>query len=302
MSIRWRRAALAAVLLVATGVVAPQRAVGDITTVSTDVARTGWAQDEPKLNPATVSGSEFGQLFSTAMPDGAQVYGQPIVVGGTLIAATEGNSVYGLDPTDGSIKWSQNFGSPWPASAINCGDLVPNIGITSTPVYDPGTNSVYFTTKVNDGVDVNHPHYYLHAIDPAGGAERDGWPVTIQGTPSNDPSTPFNAKTQLQRPGLLLMDGVVYIGFGSHCDKEDYRGYVAGVSTTTHTMTSLWTTESGAANQGSGIWQAGGGLASDGSGRIFASTGNGVTPPVGPGSSPPGTLSVTVTLYLISRV
>ncbi len=289
---RVKRAALAVVLLVVGAAAVQSPASGDISTVSTDVARTGWAKDQPKLTPAKISGSDFGQLFSTAV-DG-QVYGQPIVVGDTLIAATENDKVYGLNKTTGEIIWTKTVGKPWPASAINCGDLTPNIGVTSTPVYDPGTGSVFFTAKSNDGADVNHPHYYLHAIDPATGNERSGWPVTIQGAPSNDPSTPFNAKTVLQRPGLLLMDGVVYMGFGSHCDKEDYRGYVAGVSTTTHTITSMWTTEAGAANQGSGIWHAGGGLASDGSGRIFVSTGNGVTPPVGKGTKPPGTLSESV--------
>ena len=112
-----------------------------------------------------------------------------------------GNKVGRLDPGTGEIKWSRSVGTPWPVSAISCGDLVPNIGITSAPVYDSATDSVYFTAKVNDGVDVNHPHYYLHAVDPATGTERSGWPVTIQGSPSNDTSTPFNAKTVLQRPG-----------------------------------------------------------------------------------------------------
>jgi hypothetical protein len=283
---------LAVVLVVGTGAAVSRPASGDVTTVSRDVARTGWSPDEPKLTPAAVTSSSFGQLFSTAV-DG-QVYGQPLVVKGTLIAATENDKVYGLDPETGAIKWTRSVGPFWPASAISCGDLVPNIGITSAPVYDSDSDSVYFTAKVNDGADLNHPHYYLHAVDPATGAERSGWPVTIQGSPSNDSSKAFNPKTVLQRPGLLLMDGVVYMGFGSHCDKEDYRGYVAGVSTTTHSMTSLWTTEAGASNSGSGIWHAGGGIASDGAGRMFVSTGNGVTPPVGVGTKPPGTLSESV--------
>ena len=110
------------------------------------------------------------------------------------------------------MTWSRSVGPAWPASAIGCGDLVPNIGITSTPVYDPATGAVYFMAKVNDGPDADHPHFYLHSINPATGAERAGWPVTIQGSPTNDPGTTFNAKTAAQRPGLLLLDGVVYAG------------------------------------------------------------------------------------------
>src|SRR5205823_1702545 len=156
---------------------------------------------------------------------------------------TENDYIYGLNAADGSVKWSRSVGTPWPASAITCGDLAPNIGITSTPVYDKATGSVYFTSKVNDGPDVDHPHWYMHAVDPATGAERSGWPVTIAGAPTNDPSTPFTPKTQLQRAGLLLMNGVVYAGFGSHCDHGTYRGYIVGVSTTQAKMSGMWATE-----------------------------------------------------------
>ena len=216
------------------------------------------------------------------------------MVGGTVIVMTENNWIYGLNAATGVITWSRSVGPAWPASAIGCGDLVPNIGITSTPVYDPATNSVFFTSKVNDGPDADHPHFYFHAINPATGAERSGWPVTIQGSPSNDPTNTFNPKTAAQRPGLLLLDGVVYAGFASHCDYGPYVGYVAGFRTTTPTMTTLWSTEAGRTNGMAGIWQSGGGLVSDGPGRIFVSTGNGVSPPPGPGTSPPGTLAESV--------
>ncbi|WP_432839202.1 choice-of-anchor D domain-containing protein [Dactylosporangium sp. CA-092794] len=267
-------------------------AAADETTASVDTLRTGWDQNEPALGPSAVSAADFGQLFVTNL-DG-QVYAQPIVVAGTLIAATENNWIYGLNPQTGAILWSRNVGPAWPASAIGCGDLVPNIGITSTPVYDPATQAVYFTAKVNDGADANHPHFYMHAINPATGAERSGWPVTIQGSPSNDPSNTFNPKTAAQRPGLLLLDGVVYAGFASHCDYGPYVGYVAGVKTSTPAMSTLWSTEAGRSTGMGGIWQSGGGLVSDGPGRIIVSTGNGVSPAPGPGTSPPGTLAESV--------
>lgn len=274
------------------GVGSGSRAQADETTVSVDNLRTGWDQNEPNLSPANVTASNFGSLFSTQL-DG-QIYAQPLVAAGTLIVATENDKVYGLDPATGAIRWTDNAGPAWPASAIGCGDLTPNIGVTSTPVYDPASNAVYFTSKVNDGPDAQHPHWYMHAVDPGTGAEHAGFPVTIAGAPGNDPATPFDPETQLQRPGLLLLGGVIYAAFGSHCDFGPYRGYVVGVSTSTAKMTAMWTTEAGASNSGGGIWQAGGGLVSDGPNRILLATGNGISPPAGPGSAPPGTLSESV--------
>ncbi|GGN86709.1 hypothetical protein GCM10011579_078800 [Streptomyces albiflavescens] len=268
---------------------APLRA--DQSTISVDSFRTGWDQNEPGLAPSQVSSSDFGQQFSTAV-DG-QVYAQPLVAGKTVIAATENAKVYGLDSASGKINWTKNLGAPWPASAIGCGDLVPNFGVTSTPVRDPATNTVYLTAKINDGADVQHPNWYVHALDATTGAERSGWPVKVQGAPVNDPSHPFNPFTAAQRPGLLLMGGSIYIAFASHCDIGPYVGYVLGVNTTTRNTT-LWATEDSAANGKAGIWMSGGGLVSDGPGRIFLSTGNGISPAPGPGSQPPGQLAESV--------
>ncbi|MGW3130382.1 Ig-like domain-containing protein [Streptomyces sp. NPDC001123] len=268
-------------------------AQADQNTQGVDNLRTNWDQDESSLSPAVVQSSAFGRLFATKV-DG-QIYAQPLVLGDQVIAVTESNTLYGLDRTTGAIEWSKNYGPAWPASAIGCGDLVPNIGATATPVYDPSTNSLYFTTKVDDGTSTHrHPKWLMHAVDPASGAERSGWPVTIAGSPVNDPSVSFDAYYQQQRPGLLLMDGVVYAGFGAHCDAWPYRGYVVGVSTTAHSITSMWATATGAGTGGAGIWQAGGGLVSDGSGRIFFSTGNGISPAPGPGKTVQGTLAESV--------
>ncbi|MEV5969402.1 choice-of-anchor D domain-containing protein [Streptomyces sp. NPDC051921] len=266
-------------------------AAADQTTISHDNLRTGWDPNEPGLAPDQVSSSDFGQQFSTAV-DG-QVYAQPLVVGSTLVVATENNKVYGLDAASGKINWTKDLGPFWPASAINCGDLVPNIGVTSTPVYDPASGALYLTAKVNDGPDAQHPSWYVHAIDPATGAERSGWPVKVAGAPANDPGRAFNSYTAAQRPGLLLMGGSVYAGFASYCDRGPYVGYVLGVNTSTR-KTTLWAAEDSSANGMAGIWMSGGGLVSDGPGRIFLTTGNGVTPAPGPGTMPPGQLSQSV--------
>ena len=289
---RFRRLFAGLIPLTLLVAVLPGLASADETTVSVDTLRTGWDQNEPGLGPSAVSASDFGQLFSTTV-DG-QVYAQPIVVGSTVIAATENNWIYGMNSATGAITWSRNVGAPWPASTTGCGDLVPNVGITSTPVYDPATSAVYFMAKVNDGPDAAHPHFYLHSVSPTTGVERTGWPVTIQGAPSNDPAHTFNPETSAQRPGLLLLDGVIYAGFASHCDFGPYVGYIAGVKTGTPAMSTLWSTEAGRTTGMAGIWQSGGGLVSDGSGRIIVATGNGVSPAPGPGTSPPSTLAESV--------
>ena len=270
--------------LVATSLLVVQgSAQADNVQIGYDNLRTGWDPNEAALSPANVSASDFGQLFST--PVDGQVYAQPVVVGNTLVTATENNKVYGMNKVTGAINWTRDLGPAWPASAIGCGDLVPNIGVTSTPVYDPASGTIYLTSKVNDGPDVNNPHWYMHALDVATGAERAGWPVTITGTPTNSPGKPFNPKTAMQRPGLLLMNGVVYAGFASHCDYGPYVGYVVGVKTSTATVSTLWSTVAGSANGESGIWQSGGGLVSDGPGRIIFTTGNGSSPAPGPGTT-----------------
>ena len=276
----------------ATLVATPAPAQADDVTVSYDRLRTGWDPNEPTLSPSDVSAADFGQLFATQL-DG-QIYAKPVVARSTVMAVTENNNAYGLDPVSGAIRWTRNVGRPWPASAIGCGDLVPNIGITGTPVVDPATGTAYFTSKVNDGPDLDHPHWYLHALDITTGAERSGFPTTIQGNPSNDPTNTFIPKTAMQRPGLLLLDGVVYAAFASHCDVGPYVGYVVGVDAATGRQTTLWASEVGSSKAGAGIWQSGGGLVSDGPRRIFLTTGNGVSPPPGPGTSPPGTLAEAV--------
>ncbi|SEO44262.1 choice-of-anchor D domain-containing protein [Actinacidiphila rubida] len=264
------------------------------TTGSVDSLRTGWDQGETSLSASDVRSSSFGQLWKAPAQLDGQIYAQPIVVGGTVVAVTENNVAYGLDRTTGAVLWTRSFGPSWPASTLSCGDLAPNVGSTAAPVYDPATGAVYLTTKVDDGPNPLNPHWYMHAVDPVSGAEKPGFPVTIQGTASNDPSQSFLPAYEMQRPGLLLLDGVVYAGFGGHCDAQPYRGYVVGVSTTTPSVTSMWATETGASNSGAGIWQSGGGLVSDGPGRIFVATGNGVSPAPGPGTSPPGTLAESV--------
>jgi hypothetical protein len=257
---------------------------GDDTTASMDNLRTGWDPGEPGLSPAVVHGPDFGEVFSTAV--NGQVYAQPLVVGSTVIVATENNWVYGLNAGTGAIEWSVSLGKPY--AIKNCTDLVPNVGITSTPVYDPSTGTAYVVATVNTGKAIVSR---MFGIDVGNGT------VTFQhgiyGSPSNDPHITINPATQSQRTGLLLLNGWVYAAFSSHCDHKPWAGYVSAIDPATRAFT-LWTDESGAADDEAGIWQSGGGLVSDGPGRIFLTSGNGISPAKGPGNKPPGQLAESV--------
>ncbi|HEY5170774.1 MAG TPA: Ig-like domain repeat protein [Acidimicrobiia bacterium] len=250
----------------------------DVLTIDNHLTRDGWDPSEPALSPSTIGNGSFGRVFST--PVAGEVYAQPVVVGSTVIVATEHDRVYGIDTVTGAIQWSQTVGTSEPPGAIARNIsffLSPEIGVTSTPVVDPVTNTVYVMARTWDGANASSGKSMLHALDVSTGAERPGWPVQIAGTASNDPSSVFNAPWELQRAGLTLLNGWVYAGFASFGDEGPYKGWIAGVSTSTGAQT-LWTDATGASSIGGGIWQAGSGLMSDGSGRLFLATGNGPAP------------------------
>lgn len=266
-----------------------QIAHGDEPTISTDQQRDAWDPNEPDLSPTVVAGGTFGQLFSTAI--NGQIYAQPLAVGDSVIVATETDRVYSLNSETGAVNWSLSLGKPWPSTVAGCEDLTPNTGITSTPVYDPSTGTVYVVAELNNAANAYAPSVDLFAVNAASGTV--DWNVPVQGAPVNEPTRPFDPLTERQRASLLLLDGSVYMGFGSYCDQQPYVGYVAGVNTATHALT-MWTDESGTTDSEGGIWQSGGGLMSDGTGRIFVATGNGVSPAAGPGTSPPGEVGDSV--------
>lgn len=270
----------------------PARA--DESTVSQNWLRDGWDSSEPQLSPAAVSGKSFGQIFGTQV--NGQVYGQPLNVGNSVLVATEDDYVYSINRDTGAVNWSTQLGSPYASAAENCKDtsvVQPYIGVTSAPVYDPGTGTIYVSAMLSgppgDDKDLSTatPADDLFALNEQTGAI--DWQKQIMGSPTDDKNITFNAANQLQRTGLLLVNGWVYMGFGSLCEDgaadHGYDGFIAGVNTTTQAQT-LWSDQAATPAYGGGIWQGGGGLVSDGT-SIYFSTGNGTVPPAGPGSSAP---------------
>ena len=155
-----------------------------------DAQRTGFAPNFPALS------GPLSEAWARSL-DGA-VYAEPLVVHGRVIAATEGDSVYALDPNTGAVIWSKNLGTPVPLSTLPCGDIDP-LGITGTPAYDPATNTIFAVAEVTG------PHHILFALDPSGGAIL--WSRNVD-LPGDDP------RTHQQRPALAVGNGYVYIGFG----------------------------------------------------------------------------------------
>jgi hypothetical protein len=264
-----------------------------IVTNAADALRTGWYGDEDTLSPALVGSQSFGRLFSTAV-DG-QVYAQPLVANGTLLVVTETNHLYALDAVSGAVAASRALpGTPFNPADVSCSDLLPSVGVTGTPVIDSVAKTAYFLAKSYANGTSGPAAWDAHAVDLATLAEKPGFPVRIEGAASNDPASVFEPTHQHQRPGLLLLGGVVYAAFGAHCDASPYKGWVAGISTAGKLVT-LWTTEAGAGQSQAGIWQAGGGIVSDAPGQLIVATGNGPSPaqPT-PGSMPPRTLGESV--------
>ncbi|MGO9962530.1 MAG: hypothetical protein ACLPUG_03745 [Acidimicrobiales bacterium] len=268
-------------------------------------SRDGWYPQEPGLSPGVVGSSDFGEVFKTQL--NGQIYAQPLLVGNILLVATETNWVYGLNPTTGAIEWSRQIGRPFKDAPVHCPDLIPYLGVTSTPAIDPTTGVAYLVDQVrlpgSAGIG-----WFMNAINPATGAEMPRFPVEIKGPASNNPQQAFRPLQELQRPGLLYTDGVVYAAFGSHCDHTPFAGFIAGVSTAGR-QTTLWTDEAGPGSEGGGggIWQASGGLSSDGPGQILFASGNAEGPetnhPIGslPGHSPPLNLADSVVRLSVQK-
>jgi len=268
-----------------------------------DQARTGQNLNETILTPASVTSSNFGLKF--ANPVDARIYAQPLYVSNVAIpgkgthnvvyVATENDTVYAFDAdTQAAPLWQTslliNGGTAVPSSDVWCSDLVPIIGVTATPVIDPTTNTLYVVAKTKEGLSTN-PSFFqrLHALDLATGAERPGAPVDIaatvsgRGDGSDGTSIAFDPLWQLNRPGLALVDGVVYIAFGAHCDAPPYHGWLFAYDATQLTPAGVFiTTPNG---RGGGIWQSGGAIAADASGNLYLSTGNGTFDANLPGGS-----------------
>ena len=242
-------------------------------TYHNDGQRTGLNANETILNPSNVNAGTFGKVFS--YPVDGQVYAQPLVVsslgniaGGkhnVVFVATEHNSVYAFD-ADGvspSALWKMNLGPSVPSSAVE--GVSPEKGITGTPVIDGAGETLYVVAETTGGV------FKLHALDLHNGSEKFGGPVqvtaTVAGTGFDSVNGSITLETAcLQRPGLALVNGVVFIAFGG-CPHGWLLGYDAA---SLRQVSKLNTTPNGG---GGALWMSGGAPATDGQGNLYLITG-----------------------------
>ncbi len=263
-----------------------------VATYHNDNGRTGGNPTETVLTPANVNAARFGKLYS--FPVDGYIYAQPLYVPqvpvpgngihNVVVVATQHDSVYAFDsdsPTQEPL-WRVNFLNPdagittLSSSDVNASDILPEIGITSTPVIDIVSNTIYVVAATKE----NGAFYHrLHALDLASGAEKFGGPRTIQasypGTAQDgtDGVLNFGSHFQLQRAALLLSKGKVYVAFASNADSGLYHGWVISYDATTLRRAGAWvSTPNG--YQG-GIWMSGCGISADSDGNLYLSIANG---------------------------
>jgi len=277
----------------------PVQSLTAVLTYHNNLARLGVNSTETLLTLGNVNTNSFGKLF--AYPVDGFVYAQPLIltnvaipgkgVHNVLYVVTEHESAYAFDAdsnagANAAPLWQVSFlingATTVPAGDVGTSDITPEIGITSTPVIDPATGTIYIEAKTKEaGVYVHR----LHALDVTTGSERANFnsPVVIVatnypgvGSGDNDGAghVLWNPMREHNRPALALLNGNIYIAYASHGDNTPYHGWLfAYNATNVLQQTSVYNaTPNGGLG---GFWQGGGGPAIDASGNIYLMTGNG---------------------------
>jgi uncharacterized repeat protein (TIGR03806 family) len=274
-------------------------------TYHNDNTRAGVNTNETRLTLANVNTNTFGQLFNDTV-DG-YVYAQPLVMTNVIIPgkglhnvvylATENDSVYAFDADsnqgpNSNALWQTSFINPSagvttvPSGVVGSSDITPTIGITSTPVIDPVSGTIYVEVKTQEQNGSVYVHR-LHALDITTGLERTNFnsPMVIQctnypgaGSGDNDGENPphvlWNPLRLHSRPALTLLNGVVYLSFASHGDNSPYHGWLFGYNATNLALSPV--VHNATPNGGlGGYWDGGGGPTVDAQGNMYLQTGNG---------------------------
>jgi hypothetical protein len=262
----------------------------DVSTYQYDNTRAGVNQQETTLTPANVNSSMFGKIGF--FPVDGLVDGQPLYLSQVTIpskgthniiyAVTENDSVYAYEADHGNILWQVSLlgAGETPSDDRGCGQVTPEIGITSTPVIDRsfGPNGAIYTVAMSKDSSGNYIQR-VHALDITTGAELFGGPVVVEatfpgtGANSSNGSVIFDPAQYKERAGLTLSNGVLYTTWASHCDAYPYTGWIIGYDASTLAQTQvLNVTPNG--NLGA-IWMAGAAPAVDTNGYIYFLDGNG---------------------------
>src|SRR4051812_10935346 len=271
----------------------------NVTTWHNDLTQQGLNNNETILTPANVNNNTFGKLFSYSVT--GQIYAEPLYVSnlnmgalGThnvVFVATENNDVYAFDAVNngagGGLLWHANLGPAVSNSLLgpaNYNDITPQVGITSTPVIDLPTNTMYIDSFTSPSSGVYQ--HKIWALDVTTGLQKVAPKLVAASIQGNNPADQvgnvitFNAKQQLQRSALTLLNGVVYAAYAGYGDANPYHGWILGFDASNLNLVKVFndtpnvtSPEDASAGRG-GIWQAGAGLASDGT-HLYVMTGNG---------------------------
>ena len=267
----------------------------NVLTYHNNLARTGENLNETILMPANVNPAQFGQLFFHAL-DG-QVYAQPLYmsqiailnkgVHNVVFVATEHDSIYAFDAdantgVNAQPLWHVSFIDPAKGittasvdDVFGCSQIQPEIGISGTPVIDPSTNTLYAVAMTNE----NGTFYQrLHALDITTGAERTGSPVVIAASvggsgDGNSNNVAFYPQRYKNRPGLLLLNGIVYTSWSSHCDASAYHGWVMAYDA--HSLEQVAVFNNTPDGDRASYWMGGAAPAADSAGNIYLMAANG---------------------------
>ena len=259
----------------------------DVLTYHNDNARTGQNLNETILNLTNVSSNTFGRLFTISVDgkvDAQPLYASAVSIPGkgthnVLFIATEHDSVYAVDADTGTVLWQVSLLQPGETTSDprSCSQVEPEIGVTSTPVIDRHQGTIYVVAMSKDGAG----NYFqrLHALDVTTGQEKSGGPVDIQavfpgtGENSSGGNVIFDPKQYKERPGLLLLNHVVYTAWSSHCDIPPYTGWLIGYDQNILKQVNVLNL---APNGGeASIWASGAGPAVDSNGNIYLLAANG---------------------------
>jgi hypothetical protein len=259
----------------------------DVVTYHNDAGRTGQNLNETTLTLANVNVNTFGRAGFYSV-DG-KVDAQPLYLSAVtvpnqgvrnmLYIATEHDSVYGLDADNGAVIWRVSLlgSGETPSDSRGCGQVVPEIGITATPVIDRARNAIYVVAMSKNTAGTYFQR--LHALDVTSGAELFGGPRLVQanypgtGAGSSGGVVPFDPKQYEERAGLTIVNGRLITAWTSHCDIDPYTGWIMAYDPATLAQTSvLNVTPNGSRGA---FWMAGGGPAADAAGNIYLLDGNG---------------------------
>ncbi len=259
----------------------------DVLTYKNDLSRTGQNLAESTLTPANVTSATFG-LLRNLMVDG-KVDAQPLYVSqlsvsgsahNVVYVATEHDSVYAFDADTGSVLWQTSLlaSGETLSDTHGCSQVVPEIGITSTPVIDRSAGAhgtLYVVAMSKDAASAYHQR--LHALDLVTGAELLKGPAEIAATypTAGGGTSTFSPGQYEERAALLSLNGTIYTSWTSHCDGAPYYGWIIAYSASTLSRTATLNVAPNSGGTGPAIWMSGGGPSADSAGNIYLLTANG---------------------------